>query len=53
MLLLKLGLKMPNLTKKIQFFLKIWTKFRLNSHEVEYFHDMECSIGNGKEKVFM
>ena len=34
MLLLELGSELPNLVKKFQFVLKIWTKCRLNFHEV-------------------
>ena len=36
MLLLKLGSQLPNLVKILQSVLKIWTKCRLNFHEVEY-----------------
>ena len=43
MLLFKLGSELPNLLKKIQSILKIWTKCRLNSHELEYFHQVECT----------
>ena len=39
MLSLKLGSKLPNLFKKPQSVLKIWTKCRLN------FHKMECTGG--------
>ena len=45
MLLLKLGSVLPNLVKNFQSALKIWTKFRLNFHEVEYFHEVECTWG--------
>ena len=45
MLLLKLGSVLPNLVKNFQSALKIWTKFRLNFHEVEYFHEVECIWG--------
>ena len=45
MLLLKLGSDLPNLVKKFQSVLKISTKCRLNFHEVEYFHEVECTGG--------
>ena len=35
MLLLKLGSELPNLGKKFQSVLKIWTKCEMNLHEVE------------------
>ena len=41
MLLLKLGSELPNLVKKFLSVLKIWTKCKLNFHEVEYFHEAE------------
>ena len=50
MLLLKLGLGLPNLVKKFQSVLKIWTECTLNFLEVECttppptlnFHEAEC-----------
>ena len=45
MLLLKLGSELPN--SKVQSFLKIWTKCRLNLHEVEYFYEVESTGGGG------
>ena len=41
MMLWKLGSELPNLVEKFQSVLKIWTKCRLNSHEVEYFHEVK------------
>ena len=35
MLLMKLESELPNLVKKLQSVLKIWTKCRLNFHEAE------------------
>ena len=35
-LLLKLASELPNLVKNFQFVLKVWTKSKLNFHEVEY-----------------
>ena len=43
--LLKLVLELPNLFKKFQSVLKIWTKCRLN------FHEMECTGGRGSFKI--
>ena len=41
-LLLKLASELPNLVKNFQFVLKVWTKSKLNFHEVEYTRPFCC-----------
>ena len=43
MFLLKLGSELQYLIKKFQPVLKIKTKYRPHFHEVEYFHEVECT----------
>ena len=45
MLLLRLGSELPNLVKKFQSVLKIWTKCRLNFHEMEYLQQVNAEWG--------
>lgn len=44
MLLLKLALNFQDLIEKSQTVLKIQSKCRLNFQEIEYFHQVECSL---------
>ena len=48
MLLLKLGSELQNLVKKLQPAIKILTKYKLHFHEVEYFHEVECTGVKGE-----
>ena len=41
----KLGSELQNVMKKFQSVLKKWTKCRLHFHEVDYFHQVECTGG--------
>ena len=41
MLLLRLASELSNLVKKFQSVLKVWTKWQLNFHELEHFHEVE------------
>ena len=43
MFLLKLGSELQNLVTKLQCAMKTWTNYRLHFHEVEYFHEVECT----------
>ena len=45
MFLLKLGSKLQNLVKKLQCAMKMLANHRLHFHEVEYFHEVECTGG--------
>ena len=52
MLLLELGSELPNIIKRFQSVLKIWTKYRLN------FNKVECTggnhpVGNCQGRIFL
>ena len=47
MFLLKLVSKLQNLVKKLPCAMKILANYWLHFHEVEYFHQVECTGGAG------